>query len=81
MKATIRYHLTSGRIVAEEAGEVEEKPAAEVRDSALRNVAEAMLQGPKGKETLVPLLIVTDYQGRDHLLPTQHIQDVEVVLE
>jgi hypothetical protein len=81
VKATIRYHLTSGRIVSEDAGLVEDTPAAEVRDAALRDIAQALLRGKSGQEELVPLLTVTDYQGRDHLIPTGHIQDIEIVLE
>lgn len=83
MKATLVYHLRSGRIIREPAGLVDDVPAAEVRDHALRSVAEAMLQ-PATKVTkaaLVPLLTITDDNGRDHIIPTHAIEDVEVVLE
>lgn len=82
MKATLVYHLRSGRIVREPAGDVDDMPAAEVRDHALRSVAEAMIHKTKGgTQELVPLLTITDDNGRDHIIPTHAVEDVEVVLE
>lgn len=81
MKATPVYHLRSGRIVREPAGDSLGVPAAEMKAAALRDVAQAMLRGKSGQEELVPLLTITDDNGRDHIIPTVAVEDVEVVLE
>lgn len=81
MTATIVYHLKSGRMVREPAGVTEDVPEPEVRDAALRSVAEAMLrEAGGGRKELVPLLTVTDDEGRDHIIPTGAIEDVEIIL-
>lgn len=82
MKATLIYHLRSGRIVREPAGEWEDVPSEEIRRQALRNLAQAMLRSAGGgRQELVPLLTITDNYDRDHIIPTGAVEDVEVVLQ
>lgn len=82
IRATLVYHLRSGRIVREPTGVQDEVPAEEVRDHALRTVAQAMLRSAGGgRQELVPLLTITDDLGRDHIIPTLAVEDIELVLE
>lgn len=74
VKATLVYHLRSGRIVRE--------PADEWEDMPLENLAQAMLRSAGGgRQELVPLLTITDDYGRDHIIPTGAVEDVEIVLQ
>lgn len=82
MKATLVYHLASGRIVREPAEVPEGATRADYRDHVLRDLASAMINKTKGGQAeLVPLLTITDDYGRDHLVITANVEDVEVVLE
>lgn len=83
MKATLVYHLRSGRIVREPAGEVPDpEDTVGARMAALKDLAAALTQ--KGTSAthleLVPLITIVDDEGRDHLIPTAALEDVELVL-
>lgn len=85
MRAVLIYHLSSGRFIRESSKSMEDvtlEEAEMARESALGALARAMIQSAgHGRQQLVPVLTMRDERGRDHLIPTHAIEDVEVVLE
>ncbi len=82
VNARLLYHLASGRIIHSEVILMEERGMVDSA-GALRDLQEAMIQPATRSgetDTLVPLLKVTDYQGRRHLIVTANLESVELVL-
>lgn len=83
MKATIIYHLASGRIVREPVDVPEDASPDRCRDILLANIGTAMLQPATrvAPAAVVPMITVVDDRGRSHLIVTANLEDLELALE